>query len=203
MKRFLLTFSLLHFYTLTLFAADCIAHKISPEINIIVPEWTHSVIQPDEPMDLHHGVVIATLAERYNMVVSAEPVIGGYCIVLNSVDATFGYTEFLIKIDSRHLPDSCEYNLTLEHEELHIAAHLSAADDAANDIRRSVTVAASSVMPIFVPSSDDIDSAMDRMQRVIQEHPDIILMKQKMDADQEIKNKKIDQRGDGRRINEC
>jgi len=44
---------------------------------------------------------------------------------------------------------------------------------------------------------------MDSMQNVIQNHPDIILMKQKIDADQEIKNKKIDQRDDSRKINKC
>ena len=212
MNRFLLTFTLFHFFTFSLYAEDCISRKVSPSVEISVPKWTKSVV-PGDGMDILHGHVASSLTEQYSLSVLAEPVTGGpvprslgeggYCIVLTGIDAIFGYTEFLVEIDSRHRPGSCGYDITLEHEEKHIDAHLSAAADAAGDIRRSIVAAANAAMPIFVESHDDIDAAMDRMQSAIQNHPDIILMKQKLDADQEIRNKKIDQREDSKKINKC
>ena len=197
-------FLILCIMPLSAFADDeCLHYKVSPKVNVSVPAWDKSVVQPLKPMDLLHGNLVATLSEEYALAAESEPMEDGYCIVLTGVDASVGYTDFLVHIDSRHLPDTCEYNLTLEHEDQHIRAYLSVMDDAAKDVRRSIAAAANSIMPIFVPYDGDVNAALDGMERELQNHPDIILMKQKINAEQEIRNKKVDERDDGKRINEC
>ena len=184
-------------------ASDCIQFKKTPTVNISAPIWNKSVVQPLAPMDLLHGVVIATFSEEYSLTIEANPVSGGYCVVLSAVDANVGYTEFLVKIDSRNRPGSCAYDAILAHEQMHISAHLSVLDDSGQDIMRSVAAAANSIMPIFVPAGDGFDRALDLMQRGMQAHPDIVLMKRKINAENEIRNRRIDMQDDGRAVRAC
>ena len=58
-------------------------------------------------------------------------------------------------------------------------------------------------MPIFVKSKDDISLAIDKMNNELQSHPDLILIKQKIKAAEEIRNKKIDQVEDGSGLMKC
>ncbi|MDR1206955.1 MAG: hypothetical protein LBK26_00880 [Rickettsiales bacterium] len=201
MKRAAFTFTLFTLLHSTLLADDCIAYKTIPDVRISVPQWTKSVVQPSQPMDLLHGNVSASFIESYNLRATAEPVQGGYCVVLTGVDASVGYTDFLVQIDSRHRVGSCGYNVTLEHEDQHIAAHLTTIENAARDIELAVDRAADGIMPIFVPQGGPTDAALDRMEQELQTHPDIILMRQKINAEQEIRNKKVDQHDDGSRLN--
>jgi len=200
------TFSIVVCYSVSAFPSfsdECLHYKISPNVEVSVPEWTKSVVQPLKPMDLLHGNVAATMIEEYALSVEANPIEDGYCVVLTGIEANLGYTEFLVQIDLRHRPGTCGYNVTLDHEDQHIAAHLSVIHDSEMDIKRSIMAASESIMPIFVPYGNDISIALDLIERDIQSHPDIILMKQKINAEQEIRNKKVDERDDGRRINDC
>jgi len=203
MKKLLLFFTCSLFVIPCSFADDCLSHKVSPNVEVARPEWTKQVVQPVEPMDALHGQVAATFEEEYNLSVATEPMETGYCVVLRSVRASVGYTDFLVKIDASHMPDSCEYDMTLEHEHEHIVAHVAALDGEYGNIQKSIETAANGIMPIFVKSLDGVDAALDKMQGDLQNNPDIILMKQKLDVQQEIGNKKVDERDDGIRINSC
>ena len=185
------------------YADDCLQFKTSPTVEVSRPEWTRSVVQPVEPMDALHGNVAATFEEEYNLSVATEPLEAGYCVVLRSVRASVGYTGFLVKIDASHMPDSCEYNMTLEHEDEHIAAHITALSGEYGNIEKAIETAASGVMPVFAKSLDGVDAALDKMQGDLQNDPGIILMKQKLDVQQEIGNKKVDEHDGGIRINSC
>ncbi|MCL1902032.1 MAG: hypothetical protein FWG18_00200 [Alphaproteobacteria bacterium] len=203
-KKNILQLSIVNCYLLIVisaFADDCVMHKMAPAVSITVPEWRMSVVQPDAPMDLLHGNIEASLIESYSIQAMTVPVADGYCVVLHALSAEIGYTEFLVQIDARHIPNSCEYNVTLEHEREHITAHLSTINDSSNAIQTAVRRAANSIMPIFVRGAHEVDSALDSMEQELQTHPDIILMKQQINAEQEIRNKKVDQREDGQRLN--
>ena len=204
MKKFIVTFALIHLCTFTLFADDdCLIYKISPKVAVSVPEWKKEVVQPLRPMDLLHGNVIATLVENYSLGAESEAIEDGYCIILRDVSAAVGYSDFLVQVDSRHAPNSCAYNITVEHEDRHIAAHLSVIDDMSGEIKRAILDASNSIMPVFVRTAADADAAFDKMNTEIQNNPAIILMKQKIQAEQEIRNKKVDQTSDSRQIEEC
>ncbi|MDR1361473.1 MAG: hypothetical protein LBJ18_04235 [Rickettsiales bacterium] len=185
------------------FADDCLSYKINTNVKIIVPEFSVQTVQPAQPMDLLHGNVISTLSENYELGAESAEVPGGFCVYLKSVSGTIGYSDFLVQIDSRHRPGSCGYDMTRAHEQEHIDAHLSVIKDYQDKIAAAIGAAADSVMPVFVRTAADQDAALDELNKKIQTHPDVVLLKQKIAAEEEIRNKRIDQNDPGKRISEC
>jgi hypothetical protein len=188
---------------LPVMADDCLQFKFKPKITVVQPKAIKNITQPEQPMDLWHGNVIATFVDNYDIVTDIKKVDNGYCIVLKNVNATVGYKDFLVNIDIRHTLDSCPYNAVLKHEEMHINAYLSVINDFMGDLKQSVFSAADSVMPVFVKNKDDIDTAIDMMNSELQAHPEVVLVKQKIKAAEEIRNKKIDQNNDGADLKKC
>lgn len=185
------------------FADDCLQYKLDPKIEIVTPSWSKEVVQPLKPMDLLHGDVVATLVENYEIIGDTTSIEDGFCISLKAVKATVGYDDFLVKIDSSHIPESCAYNAVLAHEDEHIRAYLSVIDDYHKKIQDSVYSAANSITPIFVSDESQIDKALDVLNKKLQEHPESILMNQKIQAEQEIRNKRVDQNDKSDRIKQC
>lgn len=184
-------------------ADDCLDYKLRPRITIAVPDWRKEVVQPLQHMDLLHGDVIATLVDNYDIVGDVTSIEDGFCVALKGVDATVGYSDFLVQIDIRHTPESCSYNAILSHEDEHIRAYLSIMEDYKAEFQSAIYSAADSIMPIFVRDQADIDSALDKLNSQLQSHPDLVLIKQKLKADEEIKNKRVDMRDDGAALRHC
>lgn len=178
------------------FADDrCVAYKAPLNVKIGKPDWVKKVGQPLKVMDLYHGNVTATLIDEYDIIVNIDelPDNGGFCVGIKNINATIGYSDFLVKVDMRHKLDSCSYNAVLAHEAEHIKAYLSVIDDFQDDLKNSVYSAANSIMPIYVQSENDIGSAIDDLNLKLQMHPDLILVKQKISAAEEIRNAKVDE----------
>ena len=177
--------------------SECIAYKIKPEIKLTRPDWVKKVVQPLKVMDLYHGNVVATFVDEYD--VSADihklPDNSGFCVGIKNIDAVIGYSEFLVKIDMRHKFGSCSYNTVLSHEDEHINAYISIINDFQNDLKKSLNMAANSITPIFVKNKNDIDLTIDNLHHKLQNHPELILVKQKISAAQELRNAKIDSNG--------
>lgn len=184
-------------------ANDCLKFKKNPAVFVNLPDWEKVVVQPKTPMDFWHGNVVATLVDNYDFVADVNPVDGGFCVGLKTVEALVGYSEFIVQIDMRHVPKSCSYNAVLKHEDKHIKSYLSVIDDFKPDLQQSMFVAADSVMPVFVKSKDDVDAVIDLFNMEFQKHPEIILLKQKIKAAQEIRNKQIDQNESGAELDKC
>ncbi len=182
---------------------DCLAYKIRPRITVGAPSWTKQVVQPLREMDLLHGDVIATLVDNYDITGDVTGIEDGFCVSLKSVAATVGYSDFLVQIDIRHQPDTCAYNAVLSHEDEHIRAYLSIIDDFQTELHDAIYSAADSVMPVFVRNEADIDSALDLLNQKLQSHPDVVLVKQKIKAAEEIRNKRVDTNDDGARLKQC
>ena len=185
------------------YADECVQYKMVPTAKVKTPKYTTSVIQPINPMDKYHGNVVATLIQDFDLVVDIIAANGGYCVAIKKVDSEIGYNDFEIKIDRSNIRGSCAYNAILNHEKKHINAYLSVIDDLESDIETSVFNAANSVMPIFVNRREDLDNAIEKMNIEIQSHPDIILIKQKINAAVEIRNKRIDQNETNEELNKC
>lgn len=182
---------------------DCLAYKLSPKITLDTPVWSKEVVQPLRHMDLLHGNVIATLVDNYDIVADITNIEDGYCVTLKSVFATVGYSDFLVQIDIRHQPDTCSYNAILSHEDEHIRAYLSVIDDYKKELKDSIYTAADSITPIFVRNASDIDAAITELNAELQAHPDLILIKQKIKAAEEIRNKRVDQHDTGETLRKC
>lgn len=187
----------------TCFAADCVAYKKLPAIYINTPDWNKTVVQPRREMDRLHGNVVATMVDNYQIDADIVSVDGGFCVGLKSVNVVVGYNDFVVNVDIRNTPGSCEYNAVLEHEDKHIKTYLSVIDDFKGELQKSVYSAAQSVMPRFVKSRDMVDVVVDDMNRQLQSHPDVVLVKQKIFADVEIKNKQIDRMESGAELKKC
>ncbi len=182
---------------------DCLPYKLTPRVTLDVPVWSKQVVQPLRHMDLLHGNVVATMVDNYDIAADITNIEDGYCVALKSVDAVVGYSDFLVQIDIRHRPDTCSYNAILSHEDQHIRAYLSVMDDFKKELIDSVYLAADSIPPIFVQNAADIDAAITELNAELQAHPDLILVKQKIKAAEEIRNKRVDQHDTGKTLRKC
>ena len=182
---------------------DCLSYKLTPKITLDVPQWSKEVVQPLRHMDLLHGNVVATMVDNYDIVADITNIEDGYCVALKSVFATVGYSDFLVQIDIRNAPESCTYNAILSHEDEHIRAYLSVIDDHKKELMDSIYTAADSITPIFVRNANDIDAAINELNAELQAHPDLILIKQKIKAAEEIRNKRVDQHDTGQSLQKC
>lgn len=184
-------------------AVDCVGYKKIPAIYLEIPDWSKTVVQPREPMDLWHGNVVATLVNNFQINADVIKVDDGYCVGLKSVTAEFGYNDFVVNVDIRHTPNSCQYNAVLAHEDKHIKTYLSVVDEFKGDFQKSVYNAAQSIMPRFVKTHQEIASVVEDMNNQLQVHPDLVLVKQKIHAAEEIRNKQIDREETGADLKKC
>lgn len=204
MKRLIYTFLLCFIFVSVANASDdCLGYKLNPKITITLPTWTKSVVQPLQKMDIMHGNVIATLTDEFEITADITSIEDGFCVSLKNVDATIGYSDFLVQIDISHKPNTCSYNAILQHEDEHIRAYLSVIEDNKDVFQKSIENAANSIVPIFIKNERDIESAIDKLNDELQNHPDIILLKQQISADEEIRNKHVDINDTGETLKKC
>ena len=202
MKKIISIF--LSLFVFNAFAADdCLNYKLNPTINIKTPTWQKSVVQPLKKMDVLHGNVIATLVDNFEITGDITSIEDGFCVALKNIDATIGYSDFSVQIDISHKPNTCSYNAILQHEDEHIRAYLSVIDDNDELISRSIKSAAESIVPIFIRNEQDKETALDKLNHELQNHPDIILLKQKISAAEEIRNKRVDLNDTDETLNKC
>jgi len=184
-------------------ANECLRLKTVPSVEIKEPEWSVSIVQPENKLSLLHGNVISTFAEEYEITYGAQKVSGGWCVMIENIEALMGYRGFVIQIDRRHNKGGCEWNAIKEHEDEHIRAHLSVVSDNRSEIKRSISAAAGTILPVFVETDGEIGRAMDELQTELQNAPQIRLLRQALSAEQEIRNRKVDLQDKGARIGEC
>lgn len=171
---------------------DCLTYKLTPKISMHTPTWQKSVVQPLKKMDVLHGEVIATMVNNYEITTDITSIEDGFCVALKKIDATIGYSDFLVQIDISYKKNTCPYDAILQHEDEHIRAYLSVIDDNKQMMKQSIFLAADSITPIFVKNKQDIENAIDELNNKVQNHPEIILLNQQLKADEEIRNKNVD-----------
>jgi len=171
---------------------DCLAYKLKPTVSVHIPTWQKSVVQPLKKMDILHGEVIATMVNNYEITTDITSIEDGFCVGLKKIDAIIGYTDFLVQIDISYKKNTCPYDAILQHEDEHIRAYLSVIEDNKQMMQQSVFMAADSITPVFVKNKEDIESAIDELNEKLQNHPEIILLNQRLKADEEIRNKNVD-----------
>lgn len=203
MPRFNFITLLACFFSSVAIANDCVSYKMTPKITILTPSWTKEVVQPLEPMDLWHGNVIATMVDNYDIVADITSIEDGFCVGVKQVDAEIGYSNFLVQVDIRHIPNTCSYDAVLLHEDQHIREYLSVIDDFKVGLHNALYSAADSVMPIFVSNTDEIDDAIEQLNNKIQTHPEMVIIKQKIKAEEEIRNKRVDKNDSGVALKKC
>lgn len=192
------------FISCPLLADDCLEYKKKPEVILSKPKYTIEINQPDESMDLsHHGHVIANLTQKTNIETEVVFIKTGFCVSLKSIDVEFGYNNFLVEVDKSYKENTCPFNAVMAHEQKHIDAYLSVIDEFKSDLENTFFTASDSVMPVFIEKKSDFDNALEIINNKIKNHPDLILIIQKIKAEEEIRNKKIDQTEKGEELLKC
>jgi len=200
---FLLTYSLTHLLTFSAYANDCSKFRSNVETEITSPVWRKTTMSSPNRMDMHHGNTVATMSEEYGLEAESARIRGGTCVFLKKVTARIGYNDFSVMIDSRHAPGFCAYEVISEHEDEHIRAYLSVINDNYELIARSVGIAAAAVNPVFVKSENEMDRAMNDLNASLQNHPELKLLRRKLKAEEDIRNKHIDRRDNLEKIKVC
>lgn len=199
-KKFLIIFSVL--FSSPLLANDCLVYKQTPVVKLSKPDINVQIIQSE--MDIkHHGHVIASMSQKTNITTELIFVKTGFCVVLKDIEVEFGYDDFLVEIDNIYKKNTCPYDAVMAHEQKHIDTYLSVIDDFKSDLEETFFIAADSVMPVFIEKKSDSDAAMEMMNKEIQNYPDLTLIIQKIKAEEEIRNKKIDQMETGEELLKC
>lgn len=199
----ILTIILSFLYISPSFCGECLSYKKNPSILVDVPNWEKKIVQPSIPMNNLHGNVEANLVNNYELVIDVNPVQDGYCVSLKGIDAIVGYDNFIVNIDIGYERNSCAYNAILHHEDKHIDVYLGIIKEFKSDIHQSLYTAADSVMPIFIESKTDVDTAIEVLNSEFISHPDLILLSQKINAAQEIRNKQIDNNENNSELFSC
>jgi hypothetical protein len=204
MKNIIFGFLSLFFICSDAFSSDdCLEYKLTPKITVNTPSWTKNVVQPLQNMDVLHGKVIATMVDEFDITTDITSIEDGFCVALKNVDVTIGYSDFLVQIDISHKPNTCSYNAIIQHEDEHIRAYLSVIDDNQKLLKQSVKSAADSIIPVFIKNEKDIEYAIDKLNNELQNHPNIVLLKQQLKADEEIRNKNVDLNDNGQSLKKC
>ena len=186
------------------FANDCVKYKKTPNVKIENPEWKKTIKQSDKELDLAlHGHVMARMMIGNSIQVETLFIKKGFCVSVTDINVIFGYDDFAVEIDKNYEPGSCAYNAVMEHEQKHIDVYLALIDEYKDDLEKAAQVAADSIMPEFVKTQSEIGTAIEKLNEKFQSHPEIVLIKQKIMAEQEIRNKKIDDQDDGAKLLEC
>lgn len=192
------------FVSCPLLADDCLEYKQKPEVILSKPTYTIEINQPDESMNLtHHGHVIASLSQKTGIETELIFIKTGFCVILKSIDVEFGYNNFLVEIDKIYKENTCPFDAVMAHEQKHINTYLSVIDDFKSDLKNTYFTAADSVMPVFIAKKSEFDNAIEIINNKIKNHPDLILTIQKIKAEEEIRNKKIDQLETGEDLVKC
>ena len=192
------------FISCPLLADDCLEFKQKPKVVLSKPEYNVEINQPNESMDLsHHGHVIASMSQKTGIETEMIFIKTGFCVVLKNIDIEFGYNNFLVEIDKSYKENTCPFNAVMAHEQKHIDTYLSVINDFKSDLENTFFTAADSVMPVFIEKKSDFDNAIEVINQQIKNHPYLILMIQKIKAEEEIRNKKIDQIENGVDLIKC
>ena len=147
--------------------------------------------------------IVANMSQKTGIETELVFIKTGFCVILKSIDVEFGYNNFLVEIDKIYKENTCPFDAVMAHEKKHINTYLSVIDDFKSDLQNTFFTAADSVMPVFISKKSDFDNAIEVINQQIKNHPDLILTIQKIKAEEEIRNKKIDQLETGEDLLKC
>ena len=105
---------------------------------------------------------------------------GRFCAYPVSYELNIGYADFLVYIDRRYRPGSCEYRAILDHENDHVAIYKRYLKRYLPYIKKQVWASALKVRPFVVSTPD---SGTKYIQKQLQRHIRPLILKLKREAD--------------------
>lgn len=74
------------------------------------------------------GLTVAHFKSQARVALRVARVRGGYCMKADTILVDFGYESMAVYVDKAYPTGSCQYDVTLEHENEHVTAHYGALD---------------------------------------------------------------------------
>ena len=186
--------------------ADDVCPYFQYDVDINVRNSTKdkvNIVSSSENLVGKLGYTESRVAFEYKFLMIPVRISDGYCISLRGVDIDVFFPEFNIIIDKRLKPDSCAYNVVLNHEQDHVNAHKNVLNDNMRDIRRALVEAVNNIKPVFVQTLDQQeDVQMDILKR-LENYKSVLRVQEQVSKSLDEENKKIDTRGDDYQVWKC
>ncbi|GHT58720.1 hypothetical protein FACS18945_4780 [Bacteroidia bacterium] len=185
------------------YAGDCMQFKKNPKLEFKILEQEVKIIPSNHYAEKAHGHVNSSMETAYEIQTITTNFEDGYCVLLNKVSFKIGYNDFIIHINPEYEKDSCEYEIVLKHEMQHVDAYLSVINMEKKRLEESFHFSANSIFPIFIKDLSELEIATDSIKQQLEDNPKMKLSIQKIMAEQEIRNRRIDEDPENKKINEC
>ena len=88
---------------------------------------------------------------------------GTICVVPEKLEVFIGYQDPVIFISNQLVPDSCDYNVVMRHEQTHHQINAAALEYFIPGLRRSVSEISGHISPVRVGGISEIDEATNRL----------------------------------------
>lgn len=166
--------------------ANCERGEVA--VNVIKTEPNITIDNSHSDLPDRFGDISATLIRKFILETEMTESANETCLRLTGVRAEIGY-DFVVRIDKKFKPETCEYAAVLKHEYEHLNAYqsiLSAADISA------INKAAQNINPKTLKSSNETNAAIDAMLIELKDNPEIKIMMRGIEVESEIKNKNVD-----------
>ena len=99
------------------------------------------------------GLTVAEFRLDMRTTVTVRPFRGDwYCVRAATVDVTVGFPDFVVYVDRKYRPDTCEHRAVVDHERAHIAIYRSILARFAPWVRDRLADAARRLGPVVVAS---------------------------------------------------
>jgi hypothetical protein len=99
------------------------------------------------------GLTVAEFRLDMRTTVTVRPFRGNwYCVRAATVDVTVGYPDFVVYVDRKYRPDTCEHRAVVDHEHAHIAIYRSILARFAPWVRDRLADAVRRLGPVVVAS---------------------------------------------------
>lgn len=100
------------------------------------------------------GLTSTELGFSMKVRINALPLANGrYCGYLDTVNASFGYDQLTVYIDSKYRPGSCQHASIMEHEKLHVLVFRRTLEKYAPRVERRLARASARMQPVVASNA--------------------------------------------------
>ena len=183
---------------------DCSRFQYDVDVNVNnITKDTVKISSSKEKLLGKLGYTESKISYEYKLFLIPVRVFGGYCISLRGLDVDVFFPEFNIVIDKRLKPNTCAYNVVLNHEQDHVNAHKKVLNENINDVKSALVDAVKSIKPVFIKKHDNQDNIQEEIIKKIENYKSVVKIQEEVSKSLEEENEKIDTRGDDYQVWKC
>lgn len=149
------------------------------------------------------GYTESKIAYEYKLFLIPVRVRHGYCVSLRGLEVDVFFPEFNIIIDKKLKPNTCAYNIVLNHEQDHVNVHKKVLKENISNLKNALVDAVKTIKPVFVNKDDDKDVVQEEIIKILEKNESVVKIQEKVSKSLEEENEIIDTRGDEYQVWKC